>query len=473
MQNLSRRELLKATTATLAALGLTSLLPGLTLAQKPARSPNIIFILSDDVGLSEIGCCGGHYATPHIDALAKSGTRFEYCYSTPLCGPSRCQCLTGRYPFRTGLISNQSADAVSPSRETMMPTIMTKAGYATCLVGKWGQICLGPGEWGFEDYLTFPGSGHYWSTQRGGDYTVNGQHKQLAETEYLPDVMHQYLVDYIQRHKDRPFYVHYSMSHIHGPILRTPDSKAGEKDERQLYADNVVYMDKLVGQLMATLDRLHLRENTLVLFVGDNGTARFGLDVATVNGRHIFGHKAELNEGGCRVPLVVNWPGTTPAGAVNRDLTDFSDFFPTFAELGGAAIPASLTIDGKSFAAQIRGNRGTPREWVYAELSGHAFVRDARYKLTDTGELLDLRDAPFDEVAIAPGSEDPGAIAARLRLQKVLDTHHPATSGGKAKTKKGQNRQDAQKPATEPAAPLRPRQRRRQRQQATNVNPVI
>jgi len=138
------------------------------------------------VGLSEIGCCGGdHYPTPNIDALARTGTRFEYSYATPLCGPSRCQILTGRYPFRTGLISNQSADAVSPAKEIMLPSVMKKAGYATAAVGKWGQICLGPGEWGFDESLSFRGSGRYWSSQ-SPSYFVNGKARELAKDEYLP-----------------------------------------------------------------------------------------------------------------------------------------------------------------------------------------------------------------------------------------------------------------------------------------------
>src|SRR5207248_5233228 len=125
-----------------------------------ADKPNIVIILADDVGIGDIHWYGSPFKTPHIDALAQDGTRFEYCYSTPLCGPSRCQALTGRYPFRTGLNSNHSANAVSPDWEVMIPTVMKKAGYATASVGKWGQICLGPRAWGFGEHLVFQGSGH-------------------------------------------------------------------------------------------------------------------------------------------------------------------------------------------------------------------------------------------------------------------------------------------------------------------------
>jgi arylsulfatase A len=422
------------TTLALTGMALTPLFA----AQLPVK-PNIILILSDDVGLGDIHCTGGPFQTPNIDTLAASGMRFEYCYSTPLCGPSRCQLLTGRYPFRTGLINNQSHNAVAPNRENMIPTVMKQAGYVTASVGKWGQICLGPGEWGFDEYLVFKGSGRYWRDQ-AKTYTLSGQEKNLPEGTYLPDLMHDFVVDFITRHKDQPFFLYYPVSHIHGPIVRTPDSKPGG-DKAQLYADNVAYMDKLIGKLVAELDRLHLREKTLVIFTGDNGTARFGVEAATVNGKRISGMKATMLEGGSRVPLVVNWPGTTPAGRVNHDLIDFSDFFATFAELGGAKLPASVTLDSHSFAPQVKGERGTPRQWVYIELNGRSYVRDARFKLTNRGELFDLSQAPFKEIPIVPKTASREAVAARKHLQAILEQHPTATGVQADAAKRGAKKQ--------------------------------
>jgi arylsulfatase A len=218
------------------------------------------------------------------------------------------------------------------------------------------------------------------------------------------------------------------MSHIHGPIVRTPDSKPGAGQD-ELYADNIAYMDKLVGKLMAELDRLHLREKTVVLFAGDNGTARFGVNTATVNGRRIIGMKATMLEGGSRVPLLVNWPGVTPGAKVSHDLIDFSDFFATFAELGGAELPKGVTLDSHSFAAQIKGEKGAPREWVYVELNGRSYVRNDRFKLTKKGELFDLSEAPYKEILIASDTTDPAAIDARKHLQEILDRHPAAPAG--------------------------------------------
>ncbi len=410
-----------------------------------ADKPNIILILADDVGLGDVGCSGGAFKTPNIDRLASGGLRFENCYATPLCGPSRCELLTGRYPFRTGLINNNSHEAVQPGREIMLPTVLKKAGYITASVGKWGQISHGPGEWGFDEYLVFPGSGRYWREQTTR-YTVNGTKKNLPEGAYLPDIMHDFVVNFISNHQAQPFFLYYPMSHVHGPIVKTPDSKPGVTAD-QLYRDNIEYMDKLVGKLVAELEHLKLREKTLVIFVGDNGTARFGVNLAKVNGRAISGAKGTMLEGGSRVPLLVNWPSVTPAGKMSADLIDFSDFFGTCAELAGAALPQGVTLDTHSFAPQVRGEPGSPRQWVYVELNGRAYARDARYKLTKAGTLFDLAEAPFKEIPVANVTNDSAAAASRERLQKVLDTHRAAPgSPNPKKGKKRTRRVEAQAP---------------------------
>ena len=392
-----------------------------SVATAAPQKPNIIMILSDDVGLGDIGACGGPFKTPHIDAMAKDGLRFSQCYAMPLCGPTRCVTLTGRYPFRTGLVSNHDHNAIDPKREVMIPTVMKQAGYVTGSCGKWGQMCFGPGEWGFDEYLVFPGSGRYWREQTT-HYTVNGQQHNLPAGQYLPDIMHQFVVNFVTKHKDQPFFLYYPMSHIHGPIVHTPDSKPGAGKDR-LYADNIEYMDKLVGKLMAELDRLGLREKTLVLFAGDNGTAHFGVEKATVNGRSISGRKGTMLEGGSRVPLICNWPGVTPTGKVSNDLIDFTDFFTTFADLGGAKLPEGVKLDGHSFAPQLRGEKGEPRDWIYVQLSGKWYVRDQGFKLTQNGELFDMANAPFIE---KPATDD----AEKAKLQAILNQLNP--TGGKA-----------------------------------------
>lgn len=425
---MNRREFLKQAGLGAVALSATAMLPGGlraaevagTTASKGAK-PNIIFILSDDVGLGDIGCFGSdHYKTPKIDALAKGGVRYDQCFSQPLCGPSRCEILTGRYAFRTGMTSNQSGAVPRPANETMTPKMLKPAGYVTAQIGKWSQLQLEPSEWGFDEYLRVNGSGKYWATQ-DPNYTLNGKKMPLGD-KYVPDVMHDFLVDFITRHKDQPFYVHYAMSHIHGPILRTPESTA----KSDHYADNISYMDKLVGKLVDELERLKLRENTLLIFVGDNGTAPGHADTSTVRGKRQSGQKGTMLEGGSRVPMIVNWPGTTPAGKVSKDLIDFSDYFPTFTALAGAKLPEGRTIDGHDFSPQIKGKTGNPREWVYVELNGKWYARSQGWKLNRGGELFDMSEAPFVEKPVAADTTDAKAIAGRKELQAVLDKLNPA-----------------------------------------------
>lgn len=404
------------------------------------RKPNIILILADDVGWGEIGCFGAdRFQTPHIDALAESGIRFESCYSMAMCGPSRCTLLTGRYPFRTGLTGNHSANAIEPGGEIMIPTVLEQAGYVTACAGKWGQMSLGPAEWGFDESLA-AGNGQYWR----GRYLRDGASRELPDGRYLPDMVHEFVADFMERHRDRPFFIYYPMIHVHIPIQPTPDSRPDASPD-QLYADNVAYMDSLVGKLVGELDRLGLRDETLLLFVGDNGSIR--PPAATpVRGKLLSGHKASMLEGGSRVPMIVSWPGVAAAGAVDRDLIDFSDFFTTFAELAGCEPPPGVTLDGRSFLARIRGAAGAPRDWVYVELDGRSYVRDARWKLTNGGELLDMRDAPFVEHAVRDDEGGGEAAAARSRLQAILDRH--PTAPGDGTTRRGKR-----SPAKRPEAP--------------------
>lgn len=409
---------------------------------KPSR-PNIVFILADDYGIPGVGCYGGNHKTPNLDALAKGGTRFENCFAAPLCGPTRALLMTGRYAFRTGMLTNGTGAAVSPDREVCIARVLKQAGYATAVAGKWRQLQYfqtqaDAQKWGFDEFLTWGGGQgdmeaeaedapkknkakkqakqeakekgeRYWEPA----YNHNGKPLADVEGKYGPDLLHNFVINFIERHRDGPFFVYYPTPLIHGPILRTPDSQPDGKKNH--YEDNIAYLDKLVGKLVAELDRLKLRDNTLIVFTGDNGSTEAG----TINGRKVDGRKSNLLEGGSRVPLIVNWPGVTPAGVVRKDLVDFSDLFPTFAEVAGAKLPAGVKIDGHSFAAAIKGEQGTPRDWVYVQLGEKRYVRTAGWKLNNDGEFFDMHDAPFEQIAVKEPTGD--AKAARDKLQAVLD----------------------------------------------------
>jgi arylsulfatase A len=413
--------------------------------------PNIVYILADDLGFAELGCNGADkFKTPNIDALANSGVRFTHFYTAPLCGPSRSLILTGRYAFRTGAVTQDACKTLvraGEKAEQMIPTVLKQAGYATAMIGKWGQLSPSgnPAEWGFEHDFHFKASGMYWNSARvktmtddgkvRGDpdtYVVDGKTIPVKDSEYIPDLMHKDAVAWLEAHKDGPFFLYYSMSHVHGEILPTPDSvpsPAGETAAARLarhYGDNIAYMDKLVGKLTAELERLKLRENTLIVFMGDNGTAKAHAPVATIGGQRLDGEKGSMKEGGGLVPFFATWPGVTPAGKVNANVADASDLLPTFAEVAGAPLPAGRVIDGRSLLSQFKGGTQSPRTWAYCQLSNNYYVREAGWKLDQSGTLYDMKDAPFKEVAVAADTKDEAAIAARQRLAAALAGLNPS-----------------------------------------------
>ena len=418
----------------IALKSLVCLLAGLTalqaadlpaLERAPTDKPNIVFILADDLGIDNLSCYGGDkYKTPLLDKLAAEGTRFTRAYGSPLCGPSRALIMTGRYAFRTGATNQDRVAKIKPEDEIMMPKLLKSAGYATASIGKWSQFGLTPADFGFDTYLTYKGSGIYWNTQpKGKEYLLNGETVALKDKEYMPDVMHKLFVDFITEHRDSPFYVYYSLSSVHTDILPTPDSAPDSKD---LYGDNMAYLDKTLGRVVDDLERLGLSKNTVVVFVGDNGTTKKGAGTLTVGGREIDGNKGSMMEGGSLVPMIANWPGTTPAGKVSSDLIDFSDFYPTFASLAGAKLPEGVTIDGQSFAPQLLGQPGQTRDWAFVQLARMWYVRNAGWKLNEKGELYDLSDAPFVETLVPGDTTDPVAVAARKELQTALNKLNPA-----------------------------------------------
>lgn len=387
--------------------------------------PNVIFILADDLGIGNVGCYGSdNYKTPNIDKLAAGGIRFTKSFTASLCGPSRALIMTGRYAFRNGS-TNQDACMVIPNSELQLARTFRNVGYRTSFIGKWGQLPGEPDEAGFDDYLRFNGSGVYINQKpdKPEQYRVNRNELKLGNNEYMPDLMHDRAVTFIKKYQSMPFFLYYSLVHVHGDILPTPDSPP---DSQDLFADNILYMDKLVGKLVAELDALKLREKTLVIFMGDNGTGKGQNPRSTIGARNLSGMKGSMLECGGLVPTIANWPGTTPAGLVSTNLIDSTDFITTFAELAGAKLPDNTIMDGQSFAAQLRGEKGKQREWVFNQLARSWYVRDSQFKLNQAGELFDMSGAPFTETLIEPDKETSAASAARMNLSAVLEKLDPA-----------------------------------------------
>ncbi|MBX7207250.1 MAG: sulfatase-like hydrolase/transferase [Verrucomicrobiaceae bacterium] len=399
---------------------LTALLLAPLAVLQAAGKPNIIVVLSDDVGLSRISCYGAApFQTPNLDKLAATGLRFERCYSMPLCGPSRGVLLTGQYPFRTGYLGNNSS-VIDPKRHPTIANVMQQAGYATCAIGKLGQSApegdaQAPRAMGFDEYMLWMGRNtpdRYWNPR----YCRNGEFVQGQPEQYGPDLTHEFLVDFMQRHREKPFFVYYSAVLAHTPFMRTPATKPGTKDRAQILIDMVHYLDKQMGRLVADLEKLGLRDNTIILFTSDNGP--FGDPIGTIRGRPVGGIKGDVTEGGVREPLIVNCPALVPGGRVCADLTDFTDLFPTVLELTGVSPPSNLKLDGRSIAPQILGRDGKARVWVYAQLAGDYFIADHQFKLYGDGKFTDISDSPAAEKAVS--ETDDAALKAKQRLAKAL-----------------------------------------------------
>lgn len=392
-------------------------------AQQNQAKPNIVYILADDLGIGDLSCYGSDSnRTPIIDKLANEGMRFTHAYTASLCGPSRTMILTGRYAFRTGGVNQDMVGRIKPENEVLIPSVLKPQGYTSAMVGKWSQFSLTPADFGFDDYITFSGSGVYWAKEKKNaeNYKVNGVAKQLGD-RYMPDVMHDHLTNFLAANKNKPFFLYYSMVHVHAEIQPTPDSKPGS----DLYADNTAYMDKLVGKLLKVLDSLNLRKNTMIVFMGDNGTASKYATRSSIGGKQLSGKKGTMLECGSLVPLIANWPGNIAPGKVTNTLMDATDLLPTFAALTNATLPNKV-IDGQSFLPQLLGKPGKERDWIFIELGNKWYVRNAQWKLTRENELFDMHNAPFKEKLVANYVNDKDASAAYAGLKAVLDNLNPA-----------------------------------------------
>ena len=400
------------------------------------NKPNVILIMADDLGYECLGCYGSaSYKTPVLDQLARTGMRFDHCYAQPLCTPSRVKIMTGRSNAR-----NYTVFGALDPKERTFGHLMQSAGYATCIVGKWQLAARDrgvgtyPGPAGFDEHCL-------WQVDdRGSRYkdpiiVQNGKNREDLKGRYGPDVFSDYIVDYIERKKNKPFFLYFPMALTHAPFEPTPDTeewkKARRKADKKHFADMVAYMDKIIGRMVRKLDELGLRESTLILFTGDNGTPR-GISSVMKDGSIIKGGKGSTTDAGTHVALIANWKGAITGGKVCPDLVDFSDILPTIAEAANTSV--SWDIDGRSFLAQLRGLRGNPRDWIYIWYRRnpgdtlYRFARDKRWKLYGpgnhkrAGNLYNVSADLLEENPIEPGQDSAEAAAARKRLQTVLDS---------------------------------------------------
>ncbi len=404
-------------------------------------TPNILLILADDVGSEVLECYGGEsYSTPQIDKLAEQGMRFVHAYVMPVCHPTRICLFSGQYPFRMG---SPDWGSYPPSAEAnTIAQVLKRAGYATAVAGKWqiallGEDLLHPNRLGFDEYCLFgwhEGPRYYepWIWQ-------NGVKREDVREKYGPDVYCDFLIDFIQRERDQPFFAYYTMALCHA-VTNDLDKPVpvGPNGRYQTFAEMVSAMDDRVGRIVNAVDEAGLRDSTLVIFLTDNGSPAKNIDgvdnhgeliyqpIASIrNGRVIPGGKGQLTDAGTRVPLIVRWPNRVPADSTCDDLVDVSDLLPTLAELADSPLPEQVTLDGRSFAQRILGEGAGKREWVFAEHKGNAFVKDRQWKLYSDGRLYNVEDDPFEHNSLSTSKPPPKHLQKALKQLHAAGLAHP------------------------------------------------
>ncbi len=395
-----------------------------------AERPNVILIMVDDFGYECVTANGGEsYRTPNVDKLAASGVRFENCHVQPLCTPTRVQLMTGCYNVR-----NYINFGTLQRSETTFGHLMKNAGYATGICGKWqlGHEIDSPQHFGFEESCLWQ------QTRRppryaNADLEYNGVSKDFNNGEYGPELVNNFALEFITKNKAKPFFLYYPMILTHSPFQPTPDSPDwnpktdGENKQQDVkhFTEMTAYMDKMVGRVVAKLDELAIRDNTLLLFLGDNGT--LGSITSRFQGRDYKGGKGTTNSHGTHVPLIVSWPAVIKQARVSTDLISSTDFLPTICAAAGVETPA--IVDGVSFLPQLKGEIGTPRNYLYTwysprqsqDMKVTEYTFNQRFKLYRAGQFYDLSTDELEKHDLASTDLTSDASAAKAQLQIALD----------------------------------------------------
>jgi arylsulfatase A len=426
-----------------------------------ARKPNVIYILTDDLGYGDLSVYGQtHFSTPHIDALAARGMRFTQHYSgAPVCAPARASLLTGKHTGHTEIRGNSE---VQPEGQNPMPAdtrtiahLFKTAGYTTGLFGKWGlgapDSSSEPLAMGFDRFYGYNcqrQAHHYYP------YFLWNDHQRemlwgnfgLERQDYAPRLIQEQAIRFVETNKDRPFFMYYAMIQPHaemfapeeylkkyrgkflpessyegtdnGPVFRK-FAYGSQPEGHAAFAAMVEIMDEDVGKLVAKLEELGIADNTLIIFTSDNGPHQEGghdPDYFQSSGG-LRGHKRDLYEGGIRVPMIAAWPGKIPAGVTTEHVSAFWDVVPTMAELTGQSTPQG--IDGISFLPTLlQAGPQKPHDylyWEFHEKGGRVAIRKGNWK----GVRYDVSVDPNSPLELYDLAQDPAET-------KNLASLHPA-----------------------------------------------
>ena len=416
-------------------------------ADSPPR-PNILFIVADDLGYGELGCFGGRdIPTPHLDALAASGARFTNGYVTaPFCAASRAALLTGRYQTRFGFEFNpigakNAAPGIGlPVEEKTIADRLRDSGYATAVVGKWhlgGTAEFHPQRRGFDEFFGFLHEGHtyvpppwagvtswlrrralpdagkgrwtspdgriVWSTHLNNnepDYDADNpilrSSQPVDEKSNLTEAFTREACDFIARHRTQPFFLYLAYNSVHSPMQGADATMAKFAHipdiHRRIFAAMLAQLDDSIGAVIAKLRTAGLEENTLVVFLSDNGGPTREL---TSSNAPLRGEKGALYEGGIRIPMVVSWPGKIPAGQTRAQPIMAFDLTATAQAVAGATTPPN--VDGANLLPLLRGeSSAAPHETLHWRVGRKNALRHGDWKLIRDGGAWQLYDLAHD-----------------------------------------------------------------------------
>lgn len=407
-----------------------------SLATHAQKKPNVVFILTDDQGWGDLSLHGNPWLeTPQLDVLAESGHQVKNFYVSPLCAPTRASILTGRYHLKTGVISVSKGMEVMDTEETTLAELFKANGYKTGIFGKWhnGQHYPNrPIDQGFDEFLGFM-AGH-WSNYFDTDLSYNDS--SVSTQGYITDVLTDAAIKFIDSSKESPFFCYIPYNAPHSPH-QVPDKyfnkykRKGLDDELSSIYGMVENIDDNVGRVLNHLKDNDLEENTIIIFMSDNGPngVRF-------NGI-MKGIKGSVDEGGVRVPFFISWKGNLEAGKIIETPLSLIDIYPTLAELCELKPVKGRPIDGNSFASLLKGKSAAKKSIkpIYTHVNFMKFpvteegggFRDKQYRLVyekDRAQLFDLKEDPAQKNDLAYQKSD---LTARY-LQNYRNWFNASTS---------------------------------------------
>ncbi len=402
------------------------------------KQPNIVLIMADDMGYECIGANGStQYRTPNIDQLGKEGVRFKHCYSQPLCTPSRVKIMTGKYNFR----NYEDFGYLNPNQQTFA-NLLHRAGYKTCIAGKWqlnglnrgnpnNQDVDRPHHFGFDEYCLWQLNPPRKDGERYGDplITQNGKDLPRNENSYGPQIFADYVCNFIDRKAGNPFFVYYPMVLVHDPFVPTPDSPKWNEPWRQeindttYFADMVAFTDKIVGQIESKLKEKGVWENTLFIFIADNGTNQ-NIVTETNYGVVTGGKGLSINTGN-HVPMFVSWPEKIKKDTVVNALVSLADFLPALCDAAGID-STKYTTDGKSFLPLLTGKTTETQNEVFIHYSprwgkfkNNRWVMNGKYKLYRDGRFYNTVNDTLEQTLLTNPTKQ--ELKIKQHFQKIID----------------------------------------------------